>query len=179
MELTPATLTALTIAALLAGVAALAVSVVALSGQRKVQRAYRVFSGHRRARPDDDVLALLEHHIDEVRALRSDVAEVGKHGQHVRDLLRSAVSRVATVRYDAFEDMGGRMSFSTALLDEHGDGTVITSLNGRTDTRVYVKPLIGGASPQHLSEEEAAAVEQAMSMSGRSGRGRRGGRRAS
>jgi hypothetical protein len=173
VELAPSTVTALAVAALAAALAALAVAGVALAGKRKVQRAYRVFSGHRRVRPDDDVLALLERHIDEVSNLRSDVGEAHRQGQHLRDLLRSTVSRVATVRYDAFEDMGGRMSFSIALLDEHGDGTVITSLNGRSDTRVYIKQLVGGASSQHLSGEEAAAVEQAMAMAGRSGRGRR------
>ena len=41
------------------------------------------------------------------------------------------------MRYDAFGDMGGRLSFSVALLDDAGDGLVLTSINGRTETRTY------------------------------------------
>jgi hypothetical protein len=66
------------------------------------------------------------------------------------------------VRFDAFDDMGGRLSFSVALLDEHGDGTVITAINGRTETRAYAKPVIRGASCHTLSQEEIAAIAQAL-----------------
>ena len=67
------------------------------------------------------------------------------------------------VRYDAFEDVGGRLSFSCALLDEHGTGVVLTSINGRQDTRVYAKPVAGGTSSYNLSLEEEEAIRQAMS----------------
>jgi hypothetical protein len=51
------------------------------------------------------------------------------------------VRNVGLVRYDAFEDVGGRLSFSCALLDDLGTGVVMTSINGRHDTRVYAKPV--------------------------------------
>ena len=60
--------------------------------------------------------------------------------------LADALRHVAVVRYDAFGDMGGRMSFSAALLDDAGDGLVLTSINGRTETRTYAKGVKGGAS---------------------------------
>ena len=77
-------------------------------------------------------------------------------------LLRGAVQHVAVVRFDAFEDMGGRLSFSAALLDGEGDGVVITSINGRQDTRVYAKPVRGGTSPHNLSDEEEIAIRDAL-----------------
>ena len=73
----------------------------------------------------------------------------------------SALRHVAVVRYDAFGDMGGRLSFSAALLDDHGDGLVISSINGRSETRTYAKPLLGHTSEHTLSPEELDAVEQA------------------
>ena len=56
-----------------------------------------------------------------------------------RSELADALRHVAVVRYDAFGDMGGRMSFTAALLDDSGDGLVITSINGRTEARCYAK----------------------------------------
>ena len=71
--------------------------------------------------------------------------------------------RVGILRYDAFEDVGGRLSFSCALLDEHGTGVVITSINGRQETRVYAKPIARSTSSYNLSLEEEEAIRQAMS----------------
>ena len=66
------------------------------------------------------------------------------------------------MRYDAFEDVGGRLSFSCALLDDNGTGVVMTSINGRHDTRVYAKPVSEGHSPYSLSIEEEEAIRQAL-----------------
>jgi hypothetical protein len=78
-----------------------------------------------------------------------------------------ALRNVALVRYDAFGQMSGRMSFSLALLDERGDGVTISAITGRTDTRVYAKPVAGGAGEQELSPEERQAVSAALDKSDR------------
>jgi hypothetical protein len=161
------TIEILLIVAIVVGVVALGLGVAALLGQRRVQQAYARFSLGR----DDDVLTLLQRHVDDVDALRGEVAVLSTYADELRGLLRSSVSRVGTVRYDAFEDMGGRLSFSAALMDEHGDGLVITSINGRTETRTYAKPLMAGTSRHNISEEEQAAIDRALAMSGRSGDG--------
>ena len=70
--------------------------------------------------------------------------------------------KVALLRYDAFEDVGGRLSFSCALLDERGDGVVVTSINGRQETRVYAKPVTQGVSAHNLSLEEEEAIRRAL-----------------
>ena len=72
---------------------------------------------------------------------------------------------MALFRYDAFEDVGGRLSFSCALLDERGSGVVLTSINGRQETRVYAKPVTDGRSTYNLSLEEGEAIRQAMAPS--------------
>ncbi len=69
---------------------------------------------------------------------------------------------VALVRYDAFGEMSGRMSFSLALLDEQGDGVTISAISGRSDTRVYAKSVAGGKGEHELSPEEAQAVSSAV-----------------
>ena len=65
------------------------------------------------------------------------------------------------VRYDAFEDIGGGQSFSAALLDEGGNGVVLTSIHGRGESRTYGKAVRGGTSEHTLSPEEQQAIAQA------------------
>ena len=70
---------------------------------------------------------------------------------------------VALVRYDAFDGMSGRLSFSLALLDESGDGVTISALAGQSDTRVYAKGVAGGKpADAKLSPEEHQAVDAAL-----------------
>lgn len=72
-----------------------------------------------------------------------------------------ALRDVAVVRYDALNEMSGQFSFSLALLDAMGDGVVLSSINGRAETRTYAKPVVGGESELELSPEEAQAVHTA------------------
>lgn len=153
--------------AVVLGLVAVALAGLSLVGQQRVRRAYRAFSRGGPGRPRDDVLTLLHGHIDEVDALRAEVAKLQDGTNQLRALLRSSVSRVATVHYDAFDEMGGQLSFSTALLDERGDGLVITSINGRTETRTYAKQLSGGSSRHNLSDEEREAIERAQGLAER------------
>ena len=84
--------------------------------------------------------------------------------------ITQALRHVAVVRYDAFQDMGGRMSFSAALLDDAGDGLVLTSINGRSETRTYAKGVKAGASEHPLSPEEVQVVDHAMRAAARTGK---------
>jgi hypothetical protein len=72
-----------------------------------------------------------------------------------------ALRDVGIVRYDALNEMSGQLSFSLALLNTLGDGVVISSINGRAETRTYAKPVVGGKGSQELSPEEAQAVHSA------------------
>jgi hypothetical protein len=72
-----------------------------------------------------------------------------------------AVRDVAIVRYDALQEMSGQLSFSLALLNAVGDGVVLSSINGRAETRTYAKPVRAGKGGQELSPEEAQAVHSA------------------
>jgi hypothetical protein len=72
-----------------------------------------------------------------------------------------AVRDMAIVRYDALEEMSGQLSFSVALLNALGDGVVMTSINGRSETRTYAKIIVGGHGAQPLSPEEEQAVRTA------------------
>lgn len=153
------TLAVLVVVALI-GVAALSVVVAVQSSRlRRLRRAYAGALGrHRR----EDVFQAVGRQADDLAMVRSDIEIVHANTERLRDLLRGSVSRVGMVRYDAFEDMGGALSFSAALLDGHGDGLVLSAINGRTETRCYAKPVVGGASDHNLSHEEVAAIDAAV-----------------
>lgn len=91
----------------------------------------------------DDVLGLRQ----EVAALRAEAADSLRH--------------LAVVRYDAFGDMGGKLSWSAAVLDDHGNGLVLTSIHGRSDARSYAKSIADWQCDQALSPEETDAVQHA------------------
>jgi len=105
-----------------------------------------------------DVVGALARHARQIAEVADRIASTTDHSHGVREEMRGTLSRVGVVRYDAFDDIGGALSFSAALLDEHDDGIVITSINGRADGRTYLKSIEGGASEHPLSEEETAAI---------------------
>jgi hypothetical protein len=127
-------------------------------------------SAGRRRRPaqrtpivmDDVLRGVLEGQARTMQRLESAINQLTAGDARLSEHLTGAVQNVALVRYDAFEDVGGRLSFSCALLDAQGDGVVVTSINGRQDTRVYAKPVRRGTSEYNLSEEEEQAIRDAL-----------------
>ena len=75
--------------------------------------------------------------------------------------LGQALRHVAVVRYDAFGDMGGRLSFSAAIIDDEGDGLVLTSIHARGESRTYGKGIVKGSSDTTLTPEEQQALAAA------------------
>ncbi|MDF2091200.1 DUF4446 family protein [Knoellia sp. 3-2P3] len=83
----------------------------------------------------------------------------------LRSDLEQALRHVAVVRYDAFGDMGGRLSFSAAVVDDHGDGLVFSSIHARGESRTYAKGVVGGGSDATLTPEEQQALAAARTGS--------------
>ena len=90
----------------------------------------------------------------EVAELRSEVAALGEETV-------AGLQHIAIVRYDAFGDVGGQLSWSLVIADGNGDGLLLTSIHGRTEGRSYVKALRGWACSATLSPQEEAALKQA------------------
>ena len=100
--------------------------------------------------------------IDRVEAVARELDEVVARQAVLEAAQRKAFQRVGLVRYNPFEETGGNQSFALALLDAAGDGWVLSSLHARAGTRVYAKAIKAGRSDAGLSEEETAALGQAM-----------------
>ncbi len=92
------------------------------------------------------------------RAVPPDLDAVARAVTDLRADMGRALRHLAVVRYDAFGDMGGHLSWSLALLDDEGDGVLVTAIHGRADTRTYAKNVERWTSTQQLSPEESEAV---------------------
>ena len=110
----------------------------------------------------DALRTVLTDQANRIERLEQAVRSLNVTDRKQQALVDASVRHVALLRFDAFEDVGGRLSFSCAMLDDHGSGVVITSINGRQETRVYAKPVTQRASPYNLSTEEDEAIRQAM-----------------
>ncbi len=88
----------------------------------------------------------------EVAALRAEAGDGLRH--------------LAVVRYDAFGDMGGHLSWSLALLDDGGNGVVLSSIHGRSEARSYAKNVTGWSCDHQFSPEERDAVDRARGRKG-------------
>lgn len=148
--------------AIVAGVALLSflLVLVVMLRIRKVRREYRMLLGKS---GDQDLLATVGESVGKTRAVERQMQSVTDAQEDLASVGRLALQRFSIVRYDAFEDMGGQLSFSAALLDDYGDGIVVTSINGRTETRTYAKSVRAMKSQHNLSDEEREAIESAVS----------------
>jgi hypothetical protein len=115
-----------------------------------------------RVRLDETLRGILQGQAEHVQRLERAIRALHSADKKQQVQIEGSVRRVGLLRYDAFEDVGGRLSFSCALLDERGNGVVLTSINGRQETRVYAKPVSGGASSHNLSMEEEEAIRRAL-----------------
>jgi hypothetical protein len=105
---------------------------------------------------------VLEEHVGRVNAVGDQL----EHLRVLQDLLerrsRGSIQHVGLVRFNPFDDTGSDQSFALALLDERRDGVVISSLHGRSNTRLFAKPVSGGESAHTLSDEELQAIRIAV-----------------
>lgn len=106
---------------------------------------------------------MLQDHLRERLTLQARLEDAEKRIADLEGKMATAKRHLGVVRYDAFEDVGGAQSFALAIYDDRGNGAVLNGLIGRTDSRVYCKPLVGGRSDRELSQEEGAALEAAVS----------------
>lgn len=146
------------VAGIAVGVAVIAmvIAVLALRTARSATRDYL-----RIAHADTDVVDVLLDRISGIDATNKTVEDLAQIVQSTRDDVAHSLRHVAVLRYDAFRDLSGRLSFSVALLDDVGDGMILTSLRGRSETQLIAKGVTGGGV-EGLSLEEQQAVQYAL-----------------
>ena len=92
--------------------------------------------------------------LQELRTTKADLEVLEQKHAALRQRVRGCLQTVKLERYDAFEAMGGEMSYSMLLADENNDGIILTSIYGREESRSFAKDVKAGKSSYALADEE-------------------------
>ena len=89
---------------------------------------------------------------------RNHMEEIRK----IKEVQNITLNKVAIVKYDAFKEMGGKLSFALAMLDKENNGFVMNAIHSSDGCYTYVKEIVKGESYVVLGEEEKEALRQAV-----------------
>jgi len=126
---------------------------------RKLKKRYEAFMSGKNAASLEDTLVKRLNQVDDLIA--SD-EETKRKVQMVLDHLDNTYQKVGLVKYDAFNEMGGKLSFSLALLNRKNDGFIINAMHSREGCYTYIKEIINGNSVIMLADEEREALDMAL-----------------
>lgn len=84
----------------------------------------------------------------------------------IKEILSRTTNKIGIVKYDAFPDVGGKLSFALAMLDESNTGFVLNAIHSREGCYTYIKEIVKGESYIVLGQEEKDALRQAVNYLG-------------
>ena len=107
---------------------------------------------------EDKILERLE----QIDGLVKSNAENKEKIERIEGLMGVTFQKIGLVKYDAFDEMGGKLSFSLALLNQKDDGFIINAMHSREGCYTYIKEIIAGKSIIVLGNEEKEALDMAL-----------------
>lgn len=137
----------------------LVLAIFSIISYKKLYREYDYFMRGRDAQSLEDLIIgekdAIEDLVEEDEANKAQINALAR-------LVRSSIQKSGMVHYDAFEGMGGRMSFALALLDQKNTGFVLNCMHAREGCFMYIKEVTEGATDTPLGKEEKEALERAL-----------------
>lgn len=115
-----------------------------------LQKKYDFFTQGKEANIDE----VLTKTLNELNATRAELAELQDKHARLKEQVQNCLQNVKMVRYDAFDAMGGKMSYSLLLTDANNKGIILTSIYGRDESRNFAKDIDNGKSSYVLADEE-------------------------
>ncbi len=139
-------------------VALLTVTIILLVKTVNLSKAYRAFmQGSDGVTMESAILSRFK----EIDELKEESKYTSEKLNIACETLITAYQKVGIVKYDAFKEMGGKLSFSLCLLDDENNGFILTSMHTREGCYTYIKEIIKGESFVVLAAEERRALEEA------------------
>ena len=126
----------------------------------KLKKRYAIFMKGKNAKSLEDTLI---YRLEQVDELIENNAANERNIDTIFKRMKFNFQKYGLVKYDAFQEMGGKLSFSLAMLNEKNDGYIINAVHSREGCYTYVKEIIDGNSIVALAEEEEQALTQALS----------------
>lgn len=125
----------------------------------KLKKNYKIFMGGKDAKALEEVLKKRLNQVDFlVEANKKNETDI----QKIYQTLENTFEKKGLVKYDAFNEMGGKLSFSLAMLNKRDDGFIINAMHSRDGCYTYIKEIIGGNCVINLSDEEKEALDMAI-----------------
>lgn len=125
----------------------------------RLRKRYDLFMEGKNAQSLESILA---HRVQQMDRLIASDDKTQAKIQEVMDHLDYTYQKIGLVKYDAFNEMGGKLSFSLALLNRKNSGFIITAMHSREGCFTYIKEVVNGNSIIMLAEEEKEALEMAI-----------------
>ena len=133
--------------------------IVLIAKYNKLKKRYdRFMKGKNAASLEENVHGVFE----DMKLLKTYVDKNKKDIRILYKNMERTFQKLGIVKYDAFNHMGGQLSFSLALLDENNDGFIINSVHSSEGCYSYTKEIKGGTSGISLGKEEQQALNIAM-----------------
>lgn len=126
---------------------------------KKLKKNYRIFMSGKDAKTLEDTLI---QRLDQVDSLLESNEENDRNIKVLSKNMQCTYQKMGLIKYDAFHEMGGKLSFSLAMLDMRNNGFIINAMHTREGCYIYIKEIIDGNSVIVLSEEEQEALKRAM-----------------
>lgn len=140
-------------------ITSLILAIIALSKYSMLSKKYKKFMGGNEAKA-------LESHIMNLIALNEENSDkIEENAEKIKELYgrqRFNFQKIGIIKYDAFQEMGGALSFAIALLDENNSGFIINSVHNIQSSYCYAKEVKNGQCKINLSNEEGIALERAL-----------------
>lgn len=133
--------------------------IINLVQTNKLKKKYAKFMTGKNAKSLEDTLI---KRLDQVESLVQANSANEKNIKKLFNNMKFAFQKVGLVKYDAFNEMGGKLSFSLALLNQTNDGFVLNAVHSREGCYTYIKEIVDGNSIIVLAEEEKEALKMAM-----------------
>ena len=130
---------------------------------KKLKKNYRIFMSGKDAKTLEDTLI---QRLDQVDSLLESNEENDSNIKVLSKNMQRTYQKMGLIKYDAFHEMGGKLSFSLAMLDMRNNGFIINAMHTREGCYTYIKEIIDGNSVIVLSEEEQEALKRAMDTNG-------------
>lgn len=125
----------------------------------KLKKKYKMFMDGKNAKTLEETIM---SRMDQIEYLISSNQKNENDIKSIYQNMKSVFQKVGLVKYDAFQEMGGKLSFSLALLNEVNDGFIINAMHSREGCYTYIKEIIDGNSVIALADEEKEALDMAM-----------------
>lgn len=154
-------LTYLFIGAFAAIIILLLIVIVLCVNLAKLSKRYKKFMGGKNAKSlEKDIMGLYEDN----RLIKASMEKNRKDIENLYRKLEGTFQKIGIVKYDAFDQMGGKLSFSLALLDENDNGFILNSVHSAEGCYSYTKEIKNGLCDISLGDEEKKALDLAMDL---------------